>query len=454
MTTFEELALSFDDDDDDGADVAPTNDVAHTRPYDDLNVSSDAFWALDLPQRDSVFATLREQRPVSWQPPIETAVSPDPDDPGFWAVVRHQDIVEVSQRSEVFVSRYGVMFDMLPAVFLEMAMSFLAMDNPKHSKVRRLVSSAFTPRQIKRIDDDIASRARRIVSAAAQKAREGADVDFVEDVSKHLPVEMFGDMFGVPEELRAEVAHCADETQAWADPVLLGGRDPAEVQVEGALRIHEITEDLIAARRETPKDDLLTSLVNAEIDGEKLSDVEICATMVLCAVAGTDTTRHTASFAAKALTDFPDQRRWLWEDFEGRIDSAIEEFLRWGSVVQNFRRTAVQEYTLGDQQILPGDKVVMMYGSGNRDKTVFGDPDTFRLDRHPNPHIAFGGGGTHFCLGNQLSKSMLRSLFRELHRQMPDFVAGEPTLVKTNFIRGVVSMPFDAGPSPSHRGTD
>jgi cytochrome P450 len=443
MSTFEELALSFDEDSDDDVDLPPTNDVADTRAYDDLNVSSDAFWALDLPERDLIFRTLRDERPVSWQPPIETAVAPDPDDPGFWAVLRHKDIIEVSQRSEIFVSRYGVMFDMLPAVFLEMAMSFLAMDNPKHSKVRRLVSSAFTPRQIKRIDDDIALRAQRIVAAAAQKARDGEPVDFVEDISKHLPVEMFGDMFGVPPDLRAEVAHAADETQAWADPILLGGRDPAEVQVEGALKIHEITEELIAARRETPADDLLTSLVNAEIDGEQLSDFEICATMVLCAVAGTDTTRHTASFAVKALTDFPEQRNWLWEDFEGRIDSAIEEFLRWGSVVQNFRRTAVVQYTLAGQQILPGDKVVLMYSSGNRDATVFNDPDTFQLDRNPNPHIAFGGGGTHFCLGNQLSKSMLRSLFRELHRQMPDFAAGEPNLVKNNFIRGVAKMPFD-----------
>jgi cytochrome P450 len=445
MTTFEEIALSFDDDTDDDTDLPPANDVADTRAYDELNVSSDAFWALDLPQRDSIFRTLREQRPVSWQPPIETAVAPDPDDPGFWAVVRHKDIIEVSQHSDIFVSRYGVMFDMLPPVFLEMAMSFLAMDNPKHNKVRRLVSSAFTPRQIKRIDDDIASRAKRIVAAAAQKARDGEPVDFVEDISKPLPVEMFGDMFGVPDELRAEVAHAADETQAWADPILLGGRDPAEVQVEGALKIHDITEELIAARRENPADDLLTSLVNAEVDGEQLSDFEIGATMVLCAVAGTDTTRHTASFGAKALTELPEQRQWLWEDFENRIGTAIEEFLRWGSVVQNFRRTAVSEYTVGRQQILPGDKVVIMYSSGNRDAEVFGDPDVFRLDRNPNPHIAFGGGGTHFCLGNQLSKSMLRSLFRELHEQMPDFVAGEPNLVKTNFIRGIVSMPFDPG---------
>ncbi|MCV7301276.1 cytochrome P450 [Mycobacterium barrassiae] len=427
----------------DDTEVAPTNDVAATRSHDDLNVSSDAFWEKDVEERDLTFKQLREQRPVSWQPPIETALHPQQNDPGFWAVVRHADIVEVSKNSDVFVSGYGVMFDVLPPVFLQMAMSFLAMDNPQHDKVRGLVGKAFTRPQIKRIDDDIASRARRIVAAARDKAAAGEPIDFVADISRHLPIEMFGDMFGVPEELRPTVAHAADEIVAWADPVLLAGRDGAQVQLEATVQIHQIAAQLIADRRKEPADDLLTNLVQAEIDGEQLTDPEISAVMVLFAVAATDTTRHTASFAVKALTDFPDQRQWLWEDFESRINTAIEEFLRWGSVVLNFRRTAVAEYELNGQQILPGDKVVMMYASGNRDAEVFVNPDTFDVTRQPNLHIAFGGGGLHFCLGNQLAKSMLRSLFRELHEQMPDFVAGEPILMKTNFMRGVVELPFE-----------
>jgi cytochrome P450 len=432
----------------DDTDVAPTNDVAATRPYDDLNVSSDAFWQQDVEERDLIFKQLREQRPISWQRSIETALHPQENDPGFWAVVRHADIVEVSKNSDVFVSGYGVMFDVLPPVFLQMAMSFLAMDNPQHDKVRGLVGKAFTRPQIKRIEDDIASRARRIVATAREKATAGEPIDFVSDISRHLPIEMFGDMFGVPEELRPTVAHLADEIVAWADPVLLAGRDGAQVQLAATTQIHQIAAQLIAERREAPAEDLLTNLVQAEVDGERLTDPEISAVMVLFAVAATDTTRHTASFAVKALTDFRDQRQWLWEDFGGRIDSAIEEFLRWGSVVLNFRRTAVAEYELNGQQILPGDKVVMMYASGNRDAEVFDHPDTFDLRRKPNPHIAFGGGGLHFCLGNQLAKSMLRSLFRELHQQMPNFVAGEPTLMKTNFMRGVVSLPFEPNLAP------
>ena len=446
MTTFEDADLSFDDDSD--VDLAPTNDVAATRAFDPLNVSSDAFWDLDLPEREPVFAELRRDRPISWQPPIETAVMPDPDDLGFWAAVRHKDITEVSQNSDVFVSRYGVMFDTLPPVFLQMAMSFLAMDNPQHQKIRKLVSSAFTARQVARIEHDIATRANRIVAAAAEKAADGAEIDFVTDISKHLPVEMFGDMFGVPDDMRGAYSHAADETQAWADPELLAGRDAAEVQVEAALAIHDMTEELIAVRRENPTEDLLSSLVHAEVDGEQLTDFEIGATMVLFAVAATDTTRHTSSFAAKALNDFPEQRAWLWEDFDGRIAKSVEEFLRWGSVVQNFRRTCVKEYELGGQTILPGDKVVLMYSSGNRDETVFDRPNEFILDRERNPHVAFGGGGIHFCLGSQLARTMLKTLFRELHEQMPNFSTGEPTLVRTNFIRGVVSMPFEPGPRP------
>ncbi len=254
----------------DDTDVAPTNDVAATRPYDELNVSSDAFWEQDTEDRDLIFRQLRQERPISWQRPIETALAPDPNDPGFWAVVRHADIVEVSKNTDVFVSRYGVMFDMLPPVFLQMAMSFLAMDNPQHDKVRGLVGKAFTRPQIRRIDDDIASRARRIVATAREKATAGEPIDFVSDISRHLPIEMFGDMFGVPEELRPTVAHVADEIVAWADPVLLAGRDGAQVQVEATTQIHQIAQQLIAERREQPAEDLLTNLVQAEVDGEKL----------------------------------------------------------------------------------------------------------------------------------------------------------------------------------------
>ncbi|HEX7322506.1 MAG TPA: cytochrome P450 [Mycobacterium sp.] len=423
-------------------DLPPTNDVASSRPYDEPDISTDEFWNQDLSEQDAVFARLRRERPVSWQRPIESALSPEPNDVGFWAVARHDDITEVSHRNDVFVSRYGVHFDHVPREHQELGQSFLAMDEPRHTRLRRLVVAAFTPRQIKRIEGDIAARAHRIVAAAAQRGRDGEPIDFVTDIAKHLPIEMFGDMFGVPAEVRPEVVHAADELVAWADPDLLAGRDAGEVAVAATLKIHQIGIELAARRRQKPENDLLTSLVQAEIDGERLTDAEIGSIAVLFSVAATDTTRHTASFAVRALTDFPDQRRWLWDDFDGRIGSAVEEFLRWGTVVLTFRRTAVAEYELGGQHILPGDKVVMLYGSGNRDAEVFDAPEAFDLSRNPNKHIAFGGGGVHYCLGTHLARSMLRSLFAELHGQLPDFVIGEPKLMKTNFMRGVLSLPF------------
>jgi cytochrome P450 len=444
MTTFEEMAATFDEGDEDTR-VVPTNDVAPTRPYDEPNISSDEFWSKDFSEQAEAFRELRENKPISWQRPIESTAVPDPDDPGWWAIVKYDDIIEVSQRNKDFVSGFGMMFDTLPPMFLAMAPSFLAMDDPEHNRLRRLVVSTFTPRQIKRIEDDIASRAEKIVSAAAEKAKDGATINFVEEISRHLPIEMYGDFFGIPAPERYECAHAADEMMAWADPELLAGRDPTEVQMEATSRVHEIGSELCEARRKEPKDDLITSLVNAEVEGERLSDFDIGAIMTLFSVAATDTTRHTTNFAVKALTDFPDQRKWLWEDFEGRIGTAVEEFLRFGSVVLSFRRTAVVETELRGQKIMPGDKLVFMYASGNRDADAFENPDVFDLSRDPNKHVAFGGGGVHYCVGTHLARAMLRSVFRELHRQIPDFAyVGEPTYMKTNFIRGMVDLPFQS----------
>ena len=186
--------------------------------------------------------------------------------------------------------------------------------------------------------------------------------------------------------------------------------------------------------------------MQAEIDGERLTDFEIGSFFVLLAVAGTDTTKHVSAFTVQAMTEFPDQRDWLRADFDGRIKTSIEEFIRYASTVMTFRRTAVAETELGGKKIIPGDKVVMMYPSGNYDAEVFADPDRFDLSRDPNPHVGFGGGGPHFCLGNQLAKSMLRSLFFELLTRIPDFEAGEPELLVSNFMRGVKRMKFHFTP--------
>jgi len=415
-----------------------TATIPTSRRYDEIDLSSRAFWSTNAADRERSYAVLRAERPVSWHKPVEDALLEDPEDPGFWAVVRHADIVEVSRRNDVFVSGQGVMFENIPEEMLEASQSFLAMDPPRHTKIRKLVSAAFTPKQVKRIEDQIKANAKAIVQ---ELAAEGSGADFVRHCASQLPIRTLSDMVGIPESERAKVAHAADASVSWADPVYLDGREPLDMLMEAQLYLHSVAFEMAERRRAEPSDDLMTNLVQAEIDGERLTDEEIAAFFVLLSVAGNDTTRQTTSHALKALTDFPDQRAWLLEDFDGRIGGAIEEFVRWASPVMTFRRTAVADFELNGQRISAGEKVVMFYASGNWDTEVFTEPDKFDLSRDPNPQVSFGGGGAHFCLGNQVAKAQLRALFNELLHQLPGIRAGEPEYLAGNFVHAVRAMP-------------
>lgn len=438
MTT---LADSAVDEDLDGPEFFPAT-ADHKPEHDEIDLSAKAFWLKSAEERAAIYAELRRTRPVSWQRPVEDAVTPDPDDPGYWALVRHEDIVKVSKDNETFVSRQGVLFDMLPDIFLEMSQSFLAMDDPKHDKLRKLVSSAFTPKQIRRIEEKIQARAKIVVDDLVALAGD-QPVDLVSEVSQKLPMHTFCDIFGIPEHLREDVRRAAADVVAWCDPEVLGDRAADEVQVEACVRLHDISEQLVAERRENPTDDLMSSLVQAEIDGQQLDDFEIGSFFVLMSVAGTDTTTQTTSFTMKAFHDNPDQLAWLQEDYEGRINQAIEEWVRFASPVMTFRRTAVKETELGGQRIIPGDKVVMFYPSGSFDDAVFAEPDRFDQSRDPNPHLGFGGGGAHYCLGNQLAKSMLRNLFRELLGRLESFSVSDPVYMDSNFMRTIKRMQLE-----------
>lgn len=286
-----------------------------TRPYDAVDLSSRAFWATTAADREVAFAQLRAERPVSWHPPVEDALMHDPDDKGFWAVTRHADIVAISRDSETFLSGQGVLFENVPQELLEASQSFLAMDAPRHTLIRKLVHSAFTPRQVARIEDSIKANAAAIV---AELKAAGSGVDFVDHCAKELPIRTLSDMVGIPEGEREKVAHAADALVSWADPIYLAGRHPLEVLLENQMYLHQVANTLAAERRENPGNDLISALVHAEVDGDRLTDAEVAAFFVLLAVAGNDTTRQTTSHALKALTDFEDQRAWLMEDFEDR----------------------------------------------------------------------------------------------------------------------------------------
>src|SRR6195952_2703556 len=410
------------------------------RPYDPIDLSSKVFWSSTAADRERSFAELRRSRPVSWHPPVEDALMHDPEDRGYWALPRHADIVAISKDSESFLSGKGVLFENVPEELLEASQSFLAMDAPRHTKIRKVVHAAFTPRQVRRIEDSIKANAKDIVGELRDA---GSGADFVELCAKELPIRTLSDMVGIPESERMQVADAADAMVSWGDPLYLNGRNPLEVLVGSQMYLHQVAGALAADRRAHPGDDLITALVHAEVDGDRLTDAEVAAFFVLLAVAGNDTTRQTMSHAARALTDFRDQRTWLAADFDDRIGSAVEEFVRWATPVMTFRRTAAVDCELGGQPIGAGEKVVMFYSSGNFDGEAFADPGRFDLSRKPNPHLGFGGPGRHFCLGAHVARAQLRAFFGELLKQLPDFEAGKPSYVAGNFIHGVRSLPID-----------
>ncbi|MFE3056895.1 cytochrome P450 [Nocardia sp. NPDC059239] len=413
-----------------------------TRAYDPLSISPLAFWSKTAEERDETFRVLRAERPISWHPPIEGALMP-PENEGVWAVTSHRLITEVSKKPDIFCSGLGIQLEEVPADILEAASSFLAMDAPRHPALRKLISSAFTPKQVAKIHDQIKSQARVIVDDLLRIG--SGEFDFVEQVSKRLPMWTIYEMVGLPASLREEGARMADSMVAWADEEVTGGKAPVEALNDSLVGLLMMGMDLAEERRRNPQADLMTNLVEAEVDGVKLTDEEIASFFVLLSVAGNDTTRNTISLAAKALHDFPAQKALLTEDFEGRIGTAMEEFVRWVTPVMTFRRTATQNTVLAGQEIKKGEWVATIFSSGNRDETVFTDPHLFDITRSPNPHVGFGGGGPHYCMGNFVAKIQLREIFEQLLHRAPNLQFGEPSYMVGNFVRSVKHLPATLG---------
>jgi cytochrome P450 len=395
------------------------------------------FWGRPAEERDRYFAELRRDAPLSrHQPPEDIMGLPDQERMSYWAVVRHKDVRRISRDQATFCSGRGTQFADAPPQFLEASQSFLAMDAPRHTKLRGLVSSAFTPRQVARIEDGIRVNARRIVAEAAPTG----GGDFVELIAKRLPLVTISDMIGVPHADRERVVAAADLLVTTSDPEAFGERPPIEVLGEALWTLTTFATELAAEREKRPADDLMTALVQAEVDGERLTHAEIGAFFVLLSVAGNDTTRHTTSHAMRALSVNPDQRALLMEDLDQSLPAAVEEFVRWASPVMTFRRTTTREVDLHGERLPVGEKVVLFYNSANRDEQAFEDPWRFDVTREPNRHVGFGGGGPHYCLGASLARTQLRSIFGELLRVIPDIEAQEPELLRSAFIHGVKRM--------------
>jgi cytochrome P450 len=389
------------------------------------------FWR--SPERESIFASLRRDQPVIWQ--HEPATEWSPGGRGFWAVIRHTEVRDVTRRHEEFVSGLGTELFELPPAVAKTYSWLLNMDGDRHSHIRAAAAAAFSPRRAGQLRETVQRRARSVVDAA----RERGTCDLATDVAEPFPLHVICDMMGVPEADRAEVARLSRISVPLGD-VEFGDFDDALL---AAYELIEYAKVLQRERRKEPADDLLTALMLAEVEGRRLSEDEVGSYFELLITAAIETTSAAISHGVLALGNSPEQwARWRG-DFAAFAPSAVEEILRWSTPIIHFRRTAVTDITLAGAKVRAGDKVVLFFHSANRDERVFNDAYRFDITRHPNPHLAFGGGGRHTCLGAHLARLELRLMFEELARRLPDFGGlGEPVLAHSMFINGVKSLPF------------
>ena len=405
------------------------------REYSPIDITSHDFWSQPFAVRDETFAQLRAGEGLSWHRPFPSMFPIE--EPGYWALTRRADIAFVSQHPELFTSAQGVALDPMPAEIQHFASFFLTMDPPQHTVYRRLISSAFTPRNVRQIEEQIHNSAVSIVDDLVG----AGDVDFVEACSARLPMLTIMEMLGVPKADQPAVAKAAEKLFGLSDDEYSSLEERAQATINEIMLLNTTGQELAKFRRANPGDDLMTSIVNAEVDGHRLTDEEMGAFLILLASAGNDTTKQATTHTMMALVNNPAQRDWLMEDFENRIGPAIEEFVRWSSPVLQFARFVTEDTEINGQPVSAGEKVGLFYCSANRDEAVFDEPGQFNLQRSPNPHLGFGGGGPHFCLGNQLTKAELRNLFRELLTRLTTIEFGEPDLLYSSFVHGVKRVP-------------
>jgi len=407
----------------------------------DVDLSQTEFWGLPLDQRDAAFARLRAlPQPPMYPEPESPFGAPGP---GFYALVRHADVTEASRHPEVFSSASGATsIQDLPAEFNEYFGSMINMDDPRHARLRRIVSRAFTPRMIKKFEHDVQLTAAEIVDDLLATG----PCDFVEQVSARLPLKIICKMMGIGDEHYAMVLKDTNIILSGADPEFLSADlNEAVTQILTAgQELAALVTDLAARRQESPGDDLTSALATANIDGEQLTEAELASFFILLVVAGNETTRTAISHALMLLTDFPDQRELLLADLDGQIAGAAEEIVRYSSPVVWMRRTVTRDYTMNGHDYGTGDKAVLLYWAANRDETVFNDPSRFDISRSPNPHVGFGAAGPHFCLGAHLARREITAILRELLGRVPDIhAAAEPDRLLSSFINGIKHLPCD-----------
>ena len=374
-------------------------------------------------------AELRKSAPIWWnEQPLGVGGF---DDGGYWVVTKHKDVKEISRRSDVFSSmtktalpRYkeGTVGDQIERGKFVL----LNMDAPHHTHLRKIISRAFTPRAIEMLRDELRQRAGAIAEAAAA---EGSG-DFVEQVSCELPLQAIAGLMGVPQDERKKLFDWSNQ--------MVGDMDPefeSNDAIGASIELIMYAMQMAADRNANPRDDLVTKLVQADVEGHKLSDDEFGFFVILLAVAGNETTRNSITHGMHAFTEFPDQ----WELYKKlRPVTAVDEIVRWATPVTSFQRTALQDTELGGVSIKAGQRVVMVYRSANFDEEVFDDPMSFNIMRDPNPHVGFGGTGAHYCIGANLARMTIDLMFNAIADAMPDLTPlGKPERLRSGWLNGI-----------------
>ncbi|HEY3843472.1 MAG TPA: cytochrome P450 [Acidimicrobiales bacterium] len=382
------------------------------------------------------FRQLRAEAPVYWHPEVTAPRG------GFWAITGYDDCVTVNKDWQRFSSarRSALFGDMDDEQLAQQQLMMLNMDPTMHTRYRRLVNHGFTPRMVRDLEEKIVGYADGIIDAVCERGT----ADFVEEISAELPLLVIAELLGVPQEDRRMVFDWSNRMIGSEDPEFqIPGSDPGEA----AMAVFSYAEELAAERRLKPREDLVSVLLQGEVEGEKLDQLELDLFFMLLIVAGNETTRNLMSGAMAAFFEHPDQ----WELLRGDrslLPSAVEEMLRFVTPVMHFRRTVMADTELGGQALQEGDKIVFWHISANRDEAAFSDPEDFDITRSPNNHMAFGGGGPHFCLGANLARMEIMVMFDRLLERIPDIRQdGEVKRLQSNFINGTKHIPVAFAPS-------
>ncbi|MEZ5272004.1 MAG: cytochrome P450 [Ilumatobacteraceae bacterium] len=404
-------------------------------PLGSFELSDPEFWLRPREEREGAFLTLRREQPVSWSEEWEFEGSPFPKGPGYWSLASHEDVWHVSRNPQLFSSGRGVNIGDMPIEISEFFGSMIAMDDPKHFRLRSIVSKGFTPKEIARVEDYVRQKAAAVVDRLLEQFPE-RECDFVAEVAAPMPLQIICEMMGIPPEDEERVFR-------WTN-VILGVGDPEyagtfEELMMVAMEIYQYAQALGEDRLKNPKDDLTSIMMHAEVDGERLTAQEFGSFFILLVVAGNETTRTAVSHGMHLLTQHPDQRDLWWNNWDAHTRTAVDEIVRYATPVVHFRRTATEDTVVGGQKIEAGQKLVMWYCSANRDDTVFTDPYRFDITRTLQPaQVGFGAGGPHFCLGANLARREIAVMFDELRRRMPTIhTVGEPDYLQSAFINGI-----------------